>query len=85
MKLKYIFDESGNFKRGFDPYREDPDHPWMLFLFDDGDLNIGISEQLENILNKGNLHWNCDAAQLYHADWFSGNTKGNYSAIYYWR
>lgn len=84
MKLEDCFNEKGDFKDFFDPYR-DHDHEFKKFLFDDGNLRDELWSDLKTFINKNNFHFTCDAISLYHADMHGGNTKGSYPAIYYWR
>lgn len=81
-----VFDHRGNFKDHFDPFRADPDHPIRKLLFDEqGYLNDGVLRELKGYIKTNNPYPFSDAVGMYHASIFAGNTKGNYTTIYYWR
>ena len=89
MKLKYIINEQGNFNKLFDPWRTDPNDPWFLYLFArDGMLSDEAEMAIAKMMRKSksrNWEWDCDVYCLLHANHFAMNTKGNYSALTYWR
>lgn len=86
MELYQIFDSKGNFATPFDPHRDRED-PRFDFLFnEDGNLKAEHVWELRDLV-RTNLQWShfCEATSLWHAQRFASNTKGQYSAIYYWR
>lgn len=87
MELRSIFDYQGNFKEPFNPYCESEDERYKLLFDEDGNLNYEAEKFMNDFIHN-NIHDIgpfSDIVCLYHADIFSGNTKGNYSTIYYWR
>jgi hypothetical protein len=84
--IKQLFDENGNCQTLGDPYRDNPRSEAAQWLFDDdGYLDDRVPEILREIINERNVQPMCDAVQLLIADTFAGNTKGNYSTIFYYR
>lgn len=86
MELYQIFNSKGNFATSFDPYRDYEDARRKFLFTEEGNLKEEHSEPLRELI-RTNLQWShlCDATALWHANQFAGNTKGAYSAIYYWR
>jgi len=85
MELKDLFDEKGDLK-DFDPYCNfDTDKRCKILFDEEGDLLSSVyNEIIELIKNNLFSNWS-DAVALIYAHDFAMNTKGNYSAIYYWR
>lgn len=81
--LRLRFDKDGNCKTLGDPYRE-PTNTAKLIFDEEGSLRDEAEEVLEEII-QGPVNPMCDAVQILCAARFARKTKGNYSAIYYWR
>lgn len=86
--FSYLFDEDGNIKNFSDPYRSDrKTNEIHTVVFDEeGFLTANFNQWLTRYIKTRSL-WSpeCTAMQLYHAEIFAGNTKGNYPTVYYWR
>ena len=86
--LVQIFDEDGDFKDHFDPFRtsgKDSEKKRALLFDEEGYMREVISCELQAFITSSGFEPFCDAVALYHAEHFACNTKGNYSTIYYWR
>jgi hypothetical protein len=81
-----VFDKEGMFlKENYDPYRVDDEDEFHNKIFDDdGDVRCENPSLQAFILNN-KVSWSSDAVQLYYAEEFARNTKGNYSTVYMWR
>jgi hypothetical protein len=68
-----------------DPYRDRQSVYYRALFDDDGNLQDGVLEELEDFARKHKVSALSHVAELIHAERFARNTKGNYSTIYYWR
>lgn len=81
-----FFDDKGNFRNHYDPYRRSDEEIENDVFFDkDGWPVKELVDRAEHLATTRNLDYFCAAIRLLHACEFSRATKGNYSPCYMWR
>lgn len=85
MEIKDCFTGVGDLN--FDPFRSSEDCPKCKVLFKDGMINWenNTIQIIKKLVECNNWSPWCEAVGLIHADQIAGETKGNYSTIYYFR